>query len=127
MLSLPPSVRIFVSTAPTDMRKSFDGLAALARHHLGRDPLSGHLFVFFNQRRTLIKVLCWDRNGFTLWAKRLERGTFEKLEGSGGQVELEAAQLGLLLEGLKVSQASRRPGHHHRWAPTQASHSMPAQ
>jgi transposase len=115
MLSLPPAVRIFVALAPTDMRKSFDGLAGETRHVIEQDPLSGHLFVFFNRRRTMVKVLYWDRNGFCLVAKRLERGTFRMPEAPGsGVVEMEAAELGLILEGLDLRGARRRA----RWAPS---------
>lgn len=114
MLSLPPSVRIFVAVGPTDMRKSFGGLAGEALQVLEQDPLSGHLFVFFNRRRTLVKILYWDRNGFCLVAKRLERGTFGLPEAAErGGVEMEAAELGLLLEGIDLRGARRR----RRWTP----------
>lgn len=76
MWSLPPSVRIFVCLAPTDLRRSFDGLAGMVAGVLSEDPLSGHLFVFRNRRADLIKILYWDRSGYCIWAKRLERGTF---------------------------------------------------
>jgi len=76
VLSLPPSVRIFVHREPTDMRKSFDGLSALVEGQLHEDPYSGHLFVFINRRRDRIKLLYWDRSGFWLFYKRLERGVF---------------------------------------------------
>lgn len=82
MLSLPPSVRIFVAVDATDMRKSFDGLASEAQRVIAQDPLSGHLFVFFNRRRTMVKVLYWDRNGFCLVAKRLERGNVLAARGA---------------------------------------------
>ena len=68
MLSLPPAVRVFISVEAADMRKSFDGLANETRHVIAQDPLSGHLFVFFNRRRTMVKVLYWDRNGYCLVA-----------------------------------------------------------
>ena len=71
MLSLPPAVRIFVSTQRTDMRYGFDRLAMLAQTVLGHDPFSGHLFVFFNKRGDRCKILFWDRSGFCLWYKRL--------------------------------------------------------
>src|SRR5262245_48816436 len=77
MLSLPPAVRIFVCTAPTDMRKSFDSLAALAQTVVGEDPLSGHLFLFRNRQRDRVKLLWWDRDGLAIWYKRLEAGVFD--------------------------------------------------
>lgn len=114
MLSLPPAVRVFVALEPTDMRKSFAGLEGETRRLLEQDPLSGHLFVFFNRRRTMVKVLYWDRNGFCVIAKRLERGTFHLPERNArGVVEMEWAELGLILEGLELRGARRRP----RWSP----------
>ena len=118
MLSLPPAVRIFVATEPTDMRKSFNGLVNATRSVIEQEPLSGHLFVFFNRRRTMVKALYWDRSGFCLWAKRLERGTFCLPNADGaGVVEMESAELGLLLEGLDLQEAKRRK----RWTPRRAA------
>lgn len=114
MLSLPPAVRVFVATEATDMRKSFDGLAGEASRLIEQDPFSGHLFVFFNRRRTMVKALYWDRNGFCLVAKRLERGTFRLPEpNEHGVMEVEAAELALILEGIDLRGARRRP----RWTP----------
>ncbi len=76
MLSLSELVRIYVCLAPTDMRKSFDSLAALVQEWLGHDPLSGHLFVFRSRRGDRVKLLWWDRDGWTLYYRRLEEGTF---------------------------------------------------
>jgi transposase len=125
MLSLPPSVRVFIALVATDMRKSFDGLANETRRRIEQDPLSGHLFVFFNRRRTLVKVLYWDRIGFCLVAKRLERGTFHLPRASerGGVVEVEAAALALILEGIDLGGARRRP----RWLPLPATSAISAQ
>lgn len=96
------------------MRKSFDGLSAAARDVVGGDPLSGHLFVFFNRTRTIVKVLFWDRSGFCVFAKRLERGTFHLPDVAGrASIELEAAELSLILEGIDLRGARRRP----RWSP----------
>ena len=114
MLTLPPSVRIFVALEPTDMRKQFDGLANATRQHLDEDPMSGHLFVFFNRRRTMVKAVYWDRSGYCLWAKRLERGGFRlpTVERDGeARLELEASELMLILEGIELAGAKRRP----RW------------
>jgi transposase len=117
MLSLPPTMRVFVAVTPTDMRKSFDGLSNAARSIIEQDPLSGHLFVFFNRRRTMMKAVYWDRNGYVLIAKRLERGTFVLPPGNErGVVEMESAELALIVEGIDLSNARRRP----RWRPSPA-------
>jgi transposase len=107
MLSLPPSVRVFVSTLPTDMRRSFDSLAALVREVIHQDPLSGHLFVFFNRPRNRVKVLLWDRTGYGLWYKRLEAGVFVLPRLEAKSLELTAADLSLILEGIDLSSAQR--------------------
>lgn len=109
MLSLPPAVRIFVATAPTNMHLSFDRLAALARDVLQQDPLSGHLFVFRNRAGDKVKILGWDRSGFCLWYKRLERGVFHFPPATATPLEVDAAELLLLLDGLELTQMRRRP------------------
>src|SRR4051812_1656690 len=109
MFGLTAAVRVYLATQPADMRKSFDGLAALTTHALGLDPLSGHLFVFANRRRDRIKILYWDRDGLAVWAKRLERGTFRIPAAVDGRVEMTAADLAALLAGIDLSTARRRP------------------
>jgi transposase len=110
MLSLPPTVRIFLATQPADMRRSFDGLAALVREHLGGDPLSGHLFVFRSKRGDRLKILYWDTDGLALWYKRLEKGSFRfpavPAEGHTG-LEIRAADLAMLLDGVDVTSVRR--------------------
>jgi transposase len=116
MLTLPGTVRVYLACAPLDLRKSFDGLAAATRDVIRQDPLSGHLFVFLNRRRDRVKVLMWDRNGYCLLYKRLERGTFHlprEVRESGAPMEVEAAELALMLEGIDLYRARRRP----RWQP----------
>lgn len=108
MLSLPPAVRIFVATTPTNMHLSFDRLAALARDVLHQDPLSGHLFAFFNRPADRVKILYWDRSGFCLWYKRLERGIFHLPRAGAAALELDAAELMLLLDGIDLGPATRR-------------------
>jgi transposase len=113
---VPAAVRIFLCTRPTDMRKSFDGLQGMVQEFLGQDPLSGHLFLFFNRRCDRIKLLWWDRDGLAIWYKRLEAGTFQQLDprvnshrasGSAG-IELSATELALLLTGIDLASARRR-------------------
>jgi transposase len=112
MLSLPPSVRIFVSREPADMRKGFDSLAQLVRSHLAGDPLSGHLFVFRSKRGDRLKVLYWDSAGLCLFYKRLELGTFPipTLGTSVGEhgLEIRVGDLALLLEGIDLTNAKRQ-------------------
>lgn len=77
MLTPSHAVRVFACTEPVDMRKSFDGLCGCIEQFIGEDPLSGHLFAFFNKRHTMVKILYWDRSGFCIWCKRLENGVFD--------------------------------------------------
>lgn len=121
MLTLPSSVRIYVAAEAVDLRRGFDGLAAATRSVIRQDPLSGHLFVFLNRRRNRIKLLVWDRTGYLLLYKRLERGTFHlPMQPHAGQhhVELDAGELGLMLEGVDLRGARwlkrwRRLPHQH--------------
>lgn len=108
MLSLPPSVKIWAASAPADMRKGIDGLAALVRDELKGDPLSGHLFVFRGKVARRVKVLYWDRSGFCLWQKRLEHGSFRFPGADAASFEMKAAELGLILEGIELAGARRR-------------------
>jgi transposase len=92
------------------MRRSFDGLSALVSSVMQLDALAGHLFVFSNRRRDRVKILYWDRDGFAVWAKRLEEGTYAMpfSEDSGRRCEISAQELGALLSGIDLSQAKRR-------------------
>ncbi|MFN8543127.1 MAG: IS66 family insertion sequence element accessory protein TnpB [Candidatus Binatia bacterium] len=109
MLSLPPAVRIFVAREATDLRKSFDALAALVPTVLAQDPFSGHLFCFFNRRADRVKLLVWDRTGFWLFYKRLEAGRFTCPPAAAGtRVEWTARDLLLVLEGIEVSAVRQR-------------------
>jgi transposase len=110
MLTLPPSVRIYVAAQPVDARKSFDGLVALVESEFGLSPLSGHLFVFLNRRGHVAQLLFWDRNGFCILKKRLESGTFRLArEASTGcqHVEIDSGELALMLEGIDLAGAKR--------------------
>ena len=108
MINLPPSVRIFLAIPPADMRRGFDGLAALTSQILQQDPLSGHLFVFRNRRGDRLKILYWDRDGLAIWAKRLERGVFRFPAPTGDRVEVTPAEMAAILEGIDLSRARRQ-------------------
>jgi transposase len=103
-------VRIYLCTTPADMRKGFDTLAALVREHLGHDPLSGHLFLFIGRSKDRLKIMYWDADGFALWYKRLEEGTFRlpSPKSAGASVELKASELAMLLEGIDLTSIKRR-------------------
>jgi transposase len=109
VLSLPSALRIFLATEPADMRQGFDGLSLLVRERIAQDPLSGHLFVFRNKRRDRLKILYWDKDGFALWYKRLEKGTFRFPEAKDGRVEVTPAEMAAVLEGIDLSRARRFP------------------
>ena len=115
MLTLSPAVRIYLAAGATDLRKGFDGLAAIAREVLQRDPLSGALFVFTNARRTRIRVLTWDGSGMWLMTKRLEKGTFAwpASDPAVRSVTLRSEELAALLGGLHI-EVKRRPGFERR-------------
>jgi transposase len=110
MLSLPLPVRIFLCTQPADMRRSFDGLAQMVREFLHADPLSGHLFIFRSKRGDRLKLLYWDTDGLAIWYKRLEEGTFRfpvpSAQGHG--IEIRAADLAMLLDGVDLESVKRR-------------------
>ena len=108
MLTLPSVVRIYACTTPVDFRRGFDGLATVVRDGLGRDPLSGDLFIVRNRRGDRLKILFWDRDGFWLWYKRLERGTFRFPRSDTGEIELERSELLCILEGLSPQNMRRR-------------------
>ncbi len=111
MFTLPPALRIYLATNPTDLRKGFDGLSAAVMGVIGEDPASGHLFVFRNRRGDQIRVLFWDRTGYCIFAKRLAQGRFHlptDVSPNTRHVEVDAAELGLLLEGIDLSDAQRR-------------------
>jgi transposase len=108
MLSLPASVRIWLATRPTDLRKSFDTLAELVRQQLQSDPLSGQLFVFRNKRADRIKLLYWDEDGFVIVYKRLEVGTFRFPSTEAAGVEIRAADLQMLLDGIDLESVKRQ-------------------
>lgn len=107
MVSLPSSVRIWLASQATDLRKSFDSLAELVRQQLQADPLSGQLFVFRNKRADRVKLLYWDEDGFVILYKRLEEGTFHFPQGDADGVEIRAADLQMLLDGVDLATVKR--------------------
>ncbi len=107
MLTFPSTVRIFVCRQPVDLRKAYDGLAGCVEQIIGGDPLSGHFFVFFNRRRTQVKILMWDRTGYCMYCKRLEQGRFCYSSQSGEQ-GIDMPRLLLILEGIDLSDSRTR-------------------
>lgn len=116
MLTLPPSVRIYLATAPVDGRRGIDSLAGTVLSDLSLQPLSGHVFCFISKRRHQIKILFWDRTGFVLVTKRLERGCFRfpgPIAPGATHFDLESPELTLILEGIDLHRSRRRA----RWTP----------
>jgi transposase len=110
MIHLPSSVRVYVCLTPCDMRLGFDGLHALVRERLELDAFAGHLYLFFSRRKDRVKILYWDRDGFALWAKRLEQGTYTipASEAEAHSIEMTSGELAALLSGIDLSTAPRR-------------------
>ena len=115
MIGLPSGTRIWLAAGLTDMRRGFDGLAALAQSALKQEPFSDHVFVFRGRRGDIIKLLWWDGQGMCLFAKRLEKGRFIWPQAESGSVSLTPAQLSMLLEGIDWRMPLRT------WQPTRAA------
>lgn len=117
MLSLPPSVRIWIASTAVDLRKGFDGLAAIVQGEWRRDLYAGHLFVFIGKRGNGCKVLFWDRGGLVVHYKRLEQGRFRIVSAPGAShVEIDGTALTMLLDGIDVSRVTRGKA----WSPPPA-------
>jgi transposase len=115
MLSLSPTLRIFLCLTAVDLRKSFDGLSALVTQALVADPLSGHWFVFRNKSGDRLKILTWEEDGWAIWYKRLERGCFRfpVVQGDGPpRVEIRASDLAMLLDGIVFEKVQRQKRYH---------------
>ncbi len=110
MLNLPPSTKIFLCNQPIDMRQSFDALSGLIQTYFGQNPLNGHLFVFLSKRRDRMKILFWDLDGFVLYYKRLEGGTFSWMRGWSlqGPTEILSSDFALVLAGINLSSGRRQ-------------------
>jgi transposase len=106
-------VKIWLHAKPTDMRKSYTGLVALAKNQIRESPLSGHLFVFVNRRQTQIKILYFDRTGYCIWAKRLEEGRFNYNKTAGEKQSLNWTQLKLIIEGIDLKHTKQNKRYHH--------------
>lgn len=111
MLTLGLTGRIWVCVEAVDGRKSFDGLSAIVTAHLSRDPLSGDAFVFKNRRGDRLKILAWQGDGFALYLRRLERGTFAFPTAAAAEVRISATELAMILGGIELGSVRRRP----RW------------
>jgi transposase len=109
LTTIPSQVRIFFCLQPTDMRMSFNGLSGMVRSFMDGDLLSGHLFVFRNRRGDRLKILAWDRDGFVLWYKQLQRGTFRfPAAASSRSIEIDCLTLTLILDGIDLSSVRRQ-------------------
>jgi transposase len=117
MLTLGMTGRVWLCVAPQDGRKGIDGLAAAVAAALGRDPLSGDLFVFRNRRGDRLKILAWQGDGFALYLRRLEKGTFAFPAAAAAEVALTATELAMLLGGVEFARTVRRPRYQHPAAP----------
>jgi transposase len=115
LLTLPPSVRIYLAVEPVDLRRGHDGLCGIVRGQWGVGIYAGHLYVFLGRRRDRCKILFWDRGGLVLYYKRLERGRFRtpRVTSDGRAVEMTSTELAMLLDGIDVSRV-RQPDH---WSP----------
>ena len=114
MLLITEHQRYFVHAGVTDMRKGFDTLCGVVRSEMKLNPMSGDMFIFFNRPRTHVKILLWDRDGFALYIKRLERGTFElPAPSSDGTSRISAQTLALILQGIVLSSVRRKKRYEH--------------
>lgn len=116
MFHLPESVRIFLCNRPTDMRKSFNGLSILVQTMIEKDPLSGHLFVFFNKRRDRVKVLWWHYGGFNVFYRCLQKGRFGSpslFRADSVTQGITSVELAMIFDGIDLKQTRKRP----RWHP----------
>ncbi len=110
MLTFPAGVKLYLATGATNLRNSFNGLSMMVEHEFGLDAMAGNLFVFLNRRANQVRILFWDRDGFCIIGKKLERGTFRRNhKGADGKshVEIESTDLALLLEGIEIKEVRR--------------------
>ena len=108
MLTLPAQTRVLLCSAAVDMRKSFDGLIGVVRNYLNGDPLKGDYFVFQNRNHNRLKILYWDGDGFVIWYKGLEQGTFRFPKSDDVKLEVTRKELAMILEGLDSAKMVQR-------------------
>lgn len=108
MLSIPSAIKVFLCTVPCDMRRSFDGLSMMTEHIIRENPFSGHLFVFCNRRADRVKILFWEGDGWAIYYRRLEAGTFQFPFTGSGRRQIAGWELAILLEGIDMRSARRR-------------------
>lgn len=113
MINITRLHRCYLYRGATDMRKGIDSLCGLVRNELGKDPMSGELFIFFCRSRRRVKILLWDEDGYGMYQKRLEQGTYEMPEGTSMHHSITAAQLNFLLSGVNLKKLSYRPRYQH--------------
>jgi len=123
MLSWAFGGRLFLANEPTDLRKGYDGLSAIVQNEFGVDPMTGGAYIFLNRRLTQVRVLFWDRDGYCVLGKRLEQGTFRRVKRSDGSasVEIDAADLAMLFEGIDATDVRRRKRYKPREIPALAA------
>lgn len=107
MLNLPSAIKIYLCTQATDMRRSFDGLAMMVKHIIKQNPLSGHIFVFHNKRKNMLKILYWDNDGYAIWYKRLEKGKFVWPGKINDDNIISSSEFAMMLEGIDFSKIAR--------------------
>lgn len=107
MIHFPPDVKVFLALGATDMRKSIDGLSIIAAEQMELDIFSGHLFVFCNRNKTILKILYWDKNGFCVWHKRLEKDQFKWPETRKDVMNIGGKELSWLMAGLNINHAHK--------------------
>ena len=110
MLTFPAGVRLFLATEPTDLRRGYDGLSAIVESQFEMEATCGDLFIFLNRRANQVRILFWDRDGYCVLMKRLAKGTFRRVRTAQGQaqIEIDAGELAMLLEGIEAKQIRRR-------------------
>lgn len=107
MMNFPSDTKVYLALGATDMRKAINGLSVIVSEQMQLDIFSGHLFVFCNRQQTILKILYWDKNGFCLWQKRLEKDRFKWPETSNEVMNITSRELAWLVDGLNINQAHK--------------------